>query len=158
LRTAEPRCGSPLRLTLPSRVQLPGYALQLPLMSNVSAQRSVVRKQRIYVGTLILVSVMAASYEGVLYWRGVASSERLIDFSQLAFIVLLVLWVDADSKTHPNIYRPYEFGQLVLLFWLPYLPFYLWRTRRVSGMLLFLGFFLLFSLGYLVQLVIYIVR
>ncbi len=97
---------------------------------------------------------MSAMYEGIISWHDFDASENLLFLSQFLFVVLLVLWVDADSKGRQNIYRPYEFGQLILLYWLPYLPFYLWRTRRVLGILMFVGFIILFFLGYLAQLVI----
>jgi len=101
---------------------------------------------------------MAAVYEAILFWHGADGTENLLFLSQLIFVVLLVLWVDIDSKDHPNVYRPYEFGQLVLLWWLPYLPFYLWRTRRSFGLFMFVGFVFLFFLGNLSQLVIYLAR
>ena len=97
-------------------------------------------------------------YQAILFWHGTDASENLLFTWQFIFIVLLVLWVDADSKNHPNIYRPFEYGQLVLFFWLPYLPFYMWRTRRAFGILLLFGFVLLYFLGYVAQLVIYLAR
>ena len=101
---------------------------------------------------------MAATYEAILYWHGLDASENPLSLWQFFFIALLVLWVDADSKGRQNIYRPYEFGQLVFIYWLPYLPFYLWRTRRALGILMFAGFVILFFLGHLAQLVIYHAR
>ena len=116
------------------------------------------RKQSLYLGALFSLSVVAAIYQAILYWHGVNESENLLATWQFIFIVLIVLWVDADSKNFPSIYRPFEYGQLVFFFWLPYLPFYLWRTRRAFGLLLLLGFVLLFFLGYFAQLVIYLAR
>jgi hypothetical protein len=107
---------------------------------------------------LVVVSLSGALYEGVLYWHGAAPAGNLLSLWQLFFIVLLVLWVDADSKDHSEIYRPYEYGYLVFLFWLPYLPFYLWRTRRVFGLAMLGGFIGLFYLGYLGQWIIYAAR
>jgi len=72
--------------------------------------------------------------------------------------VLLVLWVDTDSRDYPKIYRPYEYGYLVFLFWLPYLPYYLWRTRGWVGMLILGGFLVLLMLGYLVQWALFVIK
>jgi len=46
----------------------------------------------------------------------------------------------------------------VFVFWLPYVPYYLLRTRRSLGLLWLLGFFLLFHAGYLLQWFIYLSR
>ena len=73
-------------------------------------------KKSFLLWTLVLVSLLGAIYEGVLYWHGVAPADNLLSLWQLFFIVLLVLWVDADSKDHPEIYRPYEYGYLVFFF------------------------------------------
>ena len=108
--------------------------------------------------SLIIVSLLGAIYEGVLYWYGTAPADNLLSLWQLFFIVLLVLWVDADSKDHPEIYRPYEYGYLVFLFWLPYLPFYLWRTRRAVGVVMLGGFIAMLYLGSLGQWLIYAAR
>ena len=107
---------------------------------------------------LITLSLMGAIYEGAVFWHGIQLTDGLVFIWQMVCVVLLVLWVDADSKDYPKIYRPYEYGYLILLFWLPYLPFYLWRTRGIRGIVGFAGFLGLFSLGYLVQWLIYAAR
>jgi hypothetical protein len=108
--------------------------------------------------TLVAISVLVASYEVVLYWFDKEPTGTALSIWNVAFVVLLVLWVEADSKDYPQIYRPYEYGYLVLLFWIPYLPYYLWRTRGRVGLLMLAGFAGLFYLGYLLQWVIYIAR
>jgi hypothetical protein len=108
--------------------------------------------------TLVALSVFVGVYEGVLYWYGFEATKSLLYLWQFVFVLLLVLWVDADSKDHPEIYRPYEYGYLVLLFWIPYLPYYLWRTRGALGLLALGGFVGLFYIGYLIQLIIYVGR
>lgn len=65
--------------------------------------------------------------------------------------LLLIFWIDADSRDQPQVGRPFDFGFLLMIFWLPYLPYYLWRTRRGVGLWMFAGFVGLFSLGFLVQ-------
>jgi hypothetical protein len=111
-----------------------------------------------YLIAFIMMTVMSAIYQSVIFWLDVPTSERLVLLCEFSCVFMLVMWVDADSRGRSNIYRPYEFGQLVLLFWLPYLPFYLWRTRRWVGLLMLAGFLCAFSLGNLVVLAIDISR
>lgn len=115
-------------------------------------------KKNFLLAVLVVISLLGAVYEGVLYWHSVEPADNLVLLWQLFFIMLLVLWVDADSKDQPSIYRPYEYGYLVFLFWLPYLPFYLWRTRRAIGIAMLGGFLGLYFLGYLGKLLIYAAR
>jgi hypothetical protein len=98
-----------------------------------------------------------AIYESVFYWKGIEPSEPLLSTASMLSLILVVMWVDTDSKSKINkVYRPYDFGFLIFLFWLPYLPYYLWRTRGYSGMVLFLCLVSLFSLSYIAQYLIYI--
>jgi len=108
--------------------------------------------------TLVAVSVLVATYEAVLYWFDVEPTGSVLSVWNFVFVILLVLWVDADSKDYPQIYRPFEYGYLVLLLWILYLPYYLWLTRGVAGLLLLGGLVTLYSLGYLLQWVIYVAR
>jgi hypothetical protein len=89
--------------------------------------------------TLVALSILVGAHEAVLYWFDVEPTEGIRSVWSFVFVVLLVLWVDADSKDYPQIYRPFEYGYLVLLFWIPYLPYYLWRTRRAAGLLMLGG-------------------
>ena len=108
--------------------------------------------------TLVVISVLVAAYEAVLYWFDVEPMGSVRSVWNFVFVILLVLWVDADSKDYPQIYRPFEYGYLVLLLWILYLPYYLWRTRGCSGLLLLGGLVTLYSLGYLLQWAIYVAR
>lgn len=71
-------------------------------------------------------------------------------------VFLLVLWLDADSKGRPQVVRCFDYGFLVVMFWLPYLPYYLWRTRGAAGLFMYAGFLGVLSMGFLVQLLIYV--
>ena len=107
---------------------------------------------------LVAVSVLGAGYESVFHLHGAAPRDFALYLWDFVFVILLALWIDADSKDHPEIYRPFEFGYLLLFLWLPYLPYYLWRTRRAWGLVVLGGFLALFFLGYLVRLAIDLVR
>lgn len=115
-------------------------------------------KKEFLLGALIVVSLLGGIYEEVFYWHNLEPADNLVSLRQVFFIALLVLWVDADSKVQPKIYRPYEYSYLVFIFWLPYLLFYLWRTRRAIGLAMLAGFLVLYFLGYLGRLFIYAVR
>ena len=70
----------------------------------------------------------------------------------VAFLFLVVLWLVEDSKSYPAIYKPFEFGFLAYVVAPIYLPYYLWQARRVWGILLLLGFAVLYYLASLAQL------
>ena len=113
-------------------------------------------RKRAYLVALGALSLMTAAYEGITYWHDMESRDHLLHLSGLAFLLLLVLWVDADSRTQPKIYRPFEYGLLALFYWIPYLPYYFWRTRGARGLLMFAGIIGLLLSGWLVQWLIYI--
>jgi len=64
---------------------------------------------------------------------------------------LMALWIDADSKVQPRITRCFDYGFFVLIFWLPYFPYYLWHTRRAVGLLMYAGFLCLLATPDLTQ-------
>ena len=109
------------------------------------------RTKSLVLGSLIGLSLLAAVYQGLAYWYEEDVTSRFLALWSLVFVFLLVLWVDMDSKDRPEIYRPHEYGQLVFFWWLPYVPYYFWRTRKTRGLLLLMGFVVLYFLGHLVQ-------
>lgn len=114
-------------------------------------------RANIHLATLVACSVMVAVYQGFAYSYGVPPADVFAIWWPIVFVVLLVLWVEEDSKSYPQIYKPFEYGFLLFILWLPYLPYYLWRTRRAPGLLLLAGFVLLYMLGFLVVLAIHAV-
>jgi hypothetical protein len=112
-------------------------------------------RQKWLIASLIGVSAISALFEGLYYRRGLSSTPTTAALAAVLSAFLLTLWIDADSKHHPQVSRSFDYGYLVLTFWLPYLPYYLWRTRGAAGLLMFAGFLGLFSMGFFVQLLIY---
>ncbi|RDI97494.1 hypothetical protein DVT68_17290 [Dyella solisilvae] len=112
-------------------------------------------KSRVLLFTLVVVSVAVGGYEAALFAQGLNAGASFQATWSLVFLVLLVLWVDLDCRERRDLYRPFEFGFLVFVFWLPYLPYYLIRTRGALGLLWLLGFALLFYGGYLLEWVVY---
>ncbi len=101
----------------------------------------------IYFVGLVIGSVLVALAQGVAAWQGVELTSLAASAWPFLFCVLLVFWVLEDSRRHPEIYKPFEFDYLVLLWVIPYLPYYLWRTRGARGLLMLCGFVALFCLG-----------
>jgi hypothetical protein len=106
----------------------------------------------------IVVCVVFAVYKGVLQWNYVETSRGAEWITTIVAVLFLVLWIDADSKGRTEICRPFEYGYLLLFLWLPYLPYYMWRTRRVRGLFAFVGLAVLFFAGDFVQLGLYAMR
>ena len=84
----------------------------------------------------LLFSVAVTAYEALAYYHGGEVGRSFYLVWALVSNLLLLLWLNLDSKGRAEIYRPYEFSFLVLLVWFPYLPYYLSRTRRPTGCLL----------------------
>jgi hypothetical protein len=112
-------------------------------------------RKKLLIALLIGASTVSAIFDGLFYLRGVLSPPATADLASTLSVFLLALWINADSKDHPQVRRSFDFGFLVLMFWLPYLPYYLWRTRGPVGLSMFAGFVALLSMGFFVQLMIY---
>jgi len=107
---------------------------------------------------LVFSSLLVGGYEAITFYFGHLVSYTFHVTWSLVFLALLVTWVQLDSKEHHEVYRPFEFGFLVFVFWVPYLPYYLVRTRHAVGIVWLLAFVCLFYFGYLLQLLVYAVR
>jgi hypothetical protein len=112
-------------------------------------------RRRWLIISFIGISMISALLEGLFYWRGMPSAPASSTGASVLSVILIALWIDADSKVRPHVARCFDYGFLVTMFWLPYLPYYLWRTRGAVGLLTYAGFLGLLSMGFLVQLLIY---
>lgn len=108
------------------------------------------RRKSFILVAMVAGAVLAAANEALFFSRGVEPGAGAREFASLVLLILAVLWVDADSRQQPRIYRPFEFGYLVWLFWLPYLPYYFWRTRGPLGLVQCAGLVGLVVAGYVV--------
>ncbi len=90
-------------------------------------------------------------YEFAQYLNDAEASDSLLDLSSGIFLILLVLWINEDSKGYSKIYRPYEFGFLVYTYSLPYMLYYFIKTRGVAGMMVLASLLLLYNLGWVFQ-------
>lgn len=117
------------------------------------------KTKKYYLLAFMTLCFISAVYESLFYWYEQEPSELLLNLSSILSFLFFIIWVDADSKDQTGkVYRPYDFGFLVFLFWLPYLPYYFWRTRGVFGLVKFGGLMSLFFLGYIAQELIYFVH
>jgi len=107
---------------------------------------------------LVAGSVIAGLYEAAFFWQDVEPERHLGALWQVAFAVLLVLWMERDSRDRADIQRPFDFRFLAFVYWIPYLPYYLWRTRRGMGLVLSAGLLVLYFFSQLLMLGIYLAR
>jgi len=107
---------------------------------------------------LVSLSTLAGLLQATLYYYGGRAGNQLGLFWPLIFCALLALWVDADSRERHDPDRPFEFRFLVFLFVVPYLPYYLVRTRGAAGVVWAIGLAALYGLGYLLQWLVHAAR
>ena len=93
--------------------------------------------------TSLFVATMQLAMATVDMW----ASDHTLDLWGVVFLLQLASWVDADTVRHRQIYRPYELGWFVYLFVIPYLPYYLIKTRGARGVLWLVGFIALYLLA-----------
>jgi hypothetical protein len=111
----------------------------------------------VVLSVLILLSLAVGAYEAVAYSHGHFVGHSFQVVWEFVFVLLIVFWIERD-RLRFNIYHPFEFGFLVFLFWIPYLPYYLIRTRRALGVVWLAGFIFLFCCGPLLELIIWNLR
>jgi hypothetical protein len=100
---------------------------------------------------IILLASGVAGLELAAHVQDIEVSSRALSLWGIVYSLLLAMWVDADSRGRAAIYRPFEFGWLVLVAAVFYLPYYLLKTRGAMGVLWLAGFIVLPVLGVLLQ-------
>lgn len=102
-------------------------------------------------------SILVGVHDALFYWRDVEPGSRISTLWPTMFLLLLVMWVEQDSRAHPEISRPsLDYGLLVYVFWIPYLPYYMWRTRGTRGLALVVTFAILGMLSEILMWGIYV--
>lgn len=169
-RAAGPKCIGPMYVHSMEGIACRGFAVHILGRSPIRRGRlhrskffgakggAVALNSKVLLCALVMLSLTVGAYEAALFRAGYHAGLRFQATWSLVFLVLLVLWVDMDCRKRKNIYRPYEFGFLVFLFWLPYLPYYLLRTRQAWGLVWLIGFAMLFYCGYWLQWIVYLAR
>ena len=106
----------------------------------------------------ILLATAFGLYEAVVYSFGGQVGHALNTAWALVSALVLILWVEVDSRKYKQIYRPFEFGFLIIFVWPFYLLYYLFRTRRAYAVLWLIGFLVVANFGYALQWSVYIAR
>lgn len=101
----------------------------------------------VYVVCLIVGSLLVAAYRVLAYWHQPEELTMMARVWPTLFPMILVLWAAEDSQRYPAIYRPFDWKFLAFIFWIPYMPYYLWKTRGMRGVALAFGLFFLAVLG-----------
>lgn len=89
--------------------------------------------------TLTLIYSVALA---ILASRGKPASEGSSILWRLAFALFVVRWVALDRRFY-SLRTPFEFNAFVFFAWIVVLPYYLYKTRGLRGLLNALGFWLL---------------
>jgi hypothetical protein len=104
----------------------------------------------------VLLSVLVGTYQAILYKFGFEPGISLQVTWACVALLLVIFWVELDCREHQEIFRPFDFGFLLFLFWPFYLPYYLFRTRGAYAVLWLLGFVGLGFVGYALEWAVYL--
>jgi hypothetical protein len=106
----------------------------------------------------VLLSLVVGVYEAVAFGHGRQTSLQFEFTWSVVALLLVISWLELDCREHKEIYRPFEFGFLLLVFWVFYLPYYLFRTRGAYAVLWLGGFIGLSFLGWALEWLVYVAR
>jgi hypothetical protein len=98
--------------------------------------------------TLIIASALLSIKQFRLGTEASEFADGLSAIWTLIFSVLVGVWTERDNSG-ARFSKPFEFGFFVYLFWPLILPYYLFKTRGVKGLLFAPGFFVLYSAPYI---------
>ena len=87
-----------------------------------------------------------SAYYGWLASRHLAPVQPLDVLYHPVLLLLFATWVVADGQEQRRDRPTFDQGGFVLFFFIVYVPYYLFSTRRARGLLIFLGMCLLFTL------------
>mgnify|MGYP000099465131 CR=1 FL=1 len=87
--------------------------------------------------TIIAICLVFSTQQFYMGLHETESPDSLYNFWAVIFTVLIAWWCDKDREGKS---WPFEFGYFVFIFWPVILPFYLFKTRGVDGLVMFAGF------------------
>ena len=105
--------------------------------------------------TLIILTMGMGFVEVVSGLKGYEASSSTHMLWGFSFLFLVAFWVTADSK-RGDFEAPFELGFLVYILFPITLPWYLISTRGADGVLMLLGFLLLYLGPWLAGVVVYV--
>ena len=77
--------------------------------------------------------------EVILNLGGEVVSDSTRSLWAVIFLVMTIIWAMADADTN-DFEKPFDFDFIMYVFWPVMLPYYLFSTRGIEGIVLFLGF------------------
>lgn len=115
-----------------------------------------VQMNHFLIGLLVLHALMLSVYEGIQFYSGYEAANHVKNFYVHIFYIIVVVWIDHDSRRYPQISKCFDFRYLIFLFSPIYAPYYLYRTRGfVLGTLYYCSMLFLFWLSYFVKMTIF---
>lgn len=111
--------------------------------------------KNMYLYALIILCICMSGLEVILNLQNKVVSDSTQSIWGAVALILSILWAyyDADRK---DFEKPFDFGFLVYLFWPIAFPWYLITTRGTEGILMYLGFVLLWAGPWFSGLVVYV--
>ena len=100
-------------------------------------------KTTTYLLSIFSLSVLFSAYATVLGLKGIEVGTALASTWTIVFAILVACWARADAATQ-KVHRTLDFSFYFLAVWPLALPYYLIKTRRIEGLILFVGFFALY--------------
>ncbi|GGC05764.1 hypothetical protein GCM10011352_34940 [Marinobacterium zhoushanense] len=108
-----------------------------------------------YIIVLLLMSLGMGADEIIMNAKGEVVSDLTQALWAFMFFILSTMWSAQDSKLR-NISRPFDFGFLIYILWPISFPTYLVATRGMEGIVMFLGFLVIWCGPWLLGLVSYV--
>ena len=96
-------------------------------------------KKNLIILALILFAIGIGTVEVLLNSKGEVVSDATQSLWGIIFIVLNIMWAIADTESN-DFEKPFDFGFLMYIFWPIAFPYYLFATRGIEGIVLFIGF------------------
>lgn len=94
---------------------------------------------------LLLLCGLVSIAEVSVNLDGGELSDRAVVLYFVIFAFVTATWVLHDSR-QSNFSAPFDFGLFIYLFLPILLPYYLFKTRRVDGLMMFFGFVAIYIL------------
>lgn len=113
------------------------------------------QSQKIIIYALIALSIGMSVLAVIASVKDSEISDVTQSIWSLAFVFLVIMWVYGDAKDR-KFHKPFDFGFIVYVFWPILFPWYLATTRGHEGILIFLGFIMLWIAPWLSGIIAYV--
>jgi hypothetical protein len=121
----------------------------------LAVRSHMVKSQKLVIYVLMVLSFGMGVLEVVLNLHDEVVSDTTQSLWVLVFLVLSIMWVYADAKER-SFHKPFDFGFIAYVLWPVVFPWYLITTRGVEGLVLFMGFLMIWFGPWLAGVVAYV--